>query len=181
MDKDSKNLYVFGYGLAVIIPFLMYWHSLHLGFSWAKLGLLLAIFITILFIVSKIAPLRPIYNLWIVVVQIGVILAKTESGWGVISGFLMVFACSILFLAIIEVQRIRPLFDIWMKVAHFIGTVITGVILTITYYTMFTFCAILLKILGKDLLHRKIDSNASSYWILRKESDFDKERCTKQF
>ena len=58
-------------------------------------------------------------------------------------------------------------YKIWVKFGEVIGGVISKVIMIILFYGMFTPIAFVLKLLGKDLLNKKIDKNVSSYWIDR--------------
>lgn len=55
----------------------------------------------------------------------------------------------------------------WVKIGDFIGGVISKIILLILFYAMFTPISLVLKILRKDLLHKKIDKKSPSYWIKR--------------
>ena len=47
--------------------------------------------------------------------------------------------------------------------------------LVIAFYLIFTPIAILLRLFGRDLLNKKINKNAPSYWIQRKKNVFSKE------
>lgn len=58
-------------------------------------------------------------------------------------------------------------YKIWVKVGEFIGGIISKAIMVILFYGMFTPIAIILRLLGKDLLGKKLDKNSSSYWIER--------------
>src|SRR3989338_11167236 len=100
MDKEKKNLLVFGYGLAVIIAFFVWRHGAKLGFdlfSWIWLG---------------------------------------------VAAFL---AC----LTAIDHQRLRPFYAKWMIGAHFIGMIITTVILSLLFYIVFGIAGIVLRIIRK--------------------------------
>lgn len=52
----------------------------------------------------------------------------------------------------------------WMKFAEKLGTVMTFLIMFITFYCVFMPIGILLRIIGKDLLQRKLNPNATTYW-----------------
>jgi len=55
----------------------------------------------------------------------------------------------------------------WVWFGEIIGGVISKVIMMILFYGMFTPIAFVLKLLGKDLLNKKIDKNASTHWVTR--------------
>ena len=56
-----------------------------------------------------------------------------------------------------------------------ISRAISIISLVIVFYLIFTPVAILLRLFGRDLLNKKIDKCASSYWIKRKDNIFSKE------
>ena len=58
-------------------------------------------------------------------------------------------------------------YKIWVKFGELIGGVISKIILLILFYGLFTPISIVLKILRKDLLHKKLDKNIESYWLKR--------------
>jgi len=58
-------------------------------------------------------------------------------------------------------------YKVWVKFGELIGGVISKIILLILFYGLFTPISIGLKILRKDLLHKKLDKKCQSYWINR--------------
>ena len=58
-------------------------------------------------------------------------------------------------------------YKVWVKFGEMIGGVISKIILLILFYGLFTPISIVLKILRKDLLHKKLDKKCQSYWINR--------------
>ena len=69
----------------------------------------------------------------------------------------------------------------WLKIAHFIGQVITAIILTVAYYLVITPSAFIKRLFGGKPLPIKPDHNASSYWVDRSESAQPRERFVKRF
>lgn len=88
--------------------------------------------------------------------------------WGALSSFLFP-------------PLVRPVHWFLTKVARALGWFNTRLILIVMFYALFTPIGLLLRILGKDLLNRKIDPDAPSYWIAREEEEFDPTRYEKQF
>jgi len=74
-----------------------------------------------------------------------------------------------------------PVYDIWMKVSHFIGSIITIITLTLGYYLIITPFALLKRVFGGRPLPMKPDTNTSTYWVARKEPAQPKERFKKRF
>ncbi|MEA3455891.1 MAG: SxtJ family membrane protein [Campylobacterota bacterium] len=76
---------------------------------------------------------------------------------------------SLLFVAIsiIKPELLTRFYHLWTKIGGFIGGIISKVILFILYFGVFTPVSFVLKLLGKDLLDKKIDKSQKSYWIER--------------
>lgn len=55
----------------------------------------------------------------------------------------------------------------WIKFGDFTSEIIAKIIIAILFYVVFTPVSIILKLLNKDLLNKKIDKNAKTYWIER--------------
>ncbi len=70
----------------------------------------------------------------------------------------------------------RPIYNGWLKIAHFIGKIITVSILTLSYYIVITPAALLKRVFGGRPLPLKPDPDADSYWVIRKEPVQPKER-----
>jgi hypothetical protein len=73
----------------------------------------------------------------------------------------------------ISTANIRPLFllgfyNLWTKIGDVIGGIISKIIMFILYFGLFTPISIVLKLLGKDLLDKKVEKSRNSYWIERK-------------
>ena len=78
-------------------------------------------------------------------------------------------------------NQLRPVFVSWLKVAHYIGKIITALVLTIAYYLVITPAALIKRIFGGTPLPIKPDRNVSSYWVTRKEAAQPKEQFSKRF
>lgn len=75
----------------------------------------------------------------------------------------------------------RPLYRAWMAFAVVMGFVMTRVILTIIYYGMFTPIALIMKLLRKDLLHERIDTQAGTYWVKRERKTYEPQSSERMF
>ncbi|MEZ4703112.1 MAG: SxtJ family membrane protein [Rhodothermales bacterium] len=60
---------------------------------------------------------------------------------------------------------LRPVERYWMKLAHYLSIVSTFLILSVVFFAVLTPLNLVLRLLGKDLLHLKRSPTAASYWI----------------
>ncbi|MBZ0165600.1 MAG: hypothetical protein K8I00_02255 [Candidatus Omnitrophica bacterium] len=187
MNKDKQNLYVFGYGISLIIPFILLFrrvspvHFSHVNKGWRILAFLV-LFALLLWVLTRIKDLKPVCNIWILAVQAAVLSVLWEGG-GIhfVSFFLMAGAIIFFIYTLIDVEQLRPVYDGWMWMAQKINLVMTTLVLGIMYYGVFTPVALFFRAVGKDHLEQGIDSQAESYWIQRPKKKFNPEQYTKQF
>ena len=78
-------------------------------------------------------------------------------------------------------SRLRPVYMAWLKAAHFIGSVITTLMLAIAYYLVITPMALIKRTFGGLPLPVKPDKEALSYWVTRDEPVQPKERFIKRY
>ena len=77
---------------------------------------------------------------------------------------------------------LMPLHKVWMTFSIIMGWLMTRVILFVLFFLILTPTALLLRLLGKDLLNMKFDRNFSqSYWLARNADQSQKPDYTKQF
>jgi hypothetical protein len=74
----------------------------------------------------------------------------------------------------------RRLYVGWMLAAVPIGWTLTHLILGLIYYLVLTPIGLLMRLVGKDPMRRRLERDASSYWIERDEAA-SSERYFKQF
>jgi len=81
------------------------------------------------------------------------------------------FIVSLLFVTIsfIKPELLTQFYHLWTKLGGFIGGIISKVMLFILYFGVFTPVSFVLKLLGKDLLDKKIERSQKSYWIEREK------------
>jgi hypothetical protein len=82
---------------------------------------------------------------------------------------------------ILAPSQLKPVHTAWLKIAHFIGKIVTTFILALTYYMVITPAALIKRLFGGRPLPVKPDKNASSYWVARTEPAQPKERFLKRF
>jgi len=92
-------------------------------------------------------------------------------------GFLSILGCGFILMP----TRLRPVYDGWLKIAHFIGKIVTTLVLTLMYYLVITPAALLKRLFGGRPLPVKPDKEALSYWVTRTEPAQPKERFIKRY
>ncbi len=72
-----------------------------------------------------------------------------------------------------KIYRQTKIYENWIKVGDFLGKINGFLISFILFYGIFTPFAIVLRWLKKDLLHKKLNSSATTYFIDRKTQPGD--------
>ncbi len=77
-------------------------------------------------------------------------------------------------------QALRPLYLLLNAIAFPIGLVLSHVIMGVLYYVLLTPIGLIFRLVGRDVLHRKADPGAPSYWVRRRKVS-DMKRYFNQF
>jgi len=85
-----------------------------------------------------------------------------DHGWPSWPWFLAVI---LLTLGLLAPGALGPLYRVWMKFGHLMGRVNTAIILSVVFFLLFTPVALIMKLLQRDVLHRKLDPDAESYRV----------------
>jgi len=96
-------------------------------------------------------------------------------------GVLLALAAGFTVWTSVNLDSLEPFYKVWMKVARLIGEVISTVVLSICFYLLFGITGIIFRLLGKDLLDRKLDPARESYWHKIERKEFDPKNYLKQF
>ena len=120
-------------------------------------------------------------------------------GWGLTGFFLVIGALKLVFsgeyvlhwqliaalttavLNIVFPQAIFPVYKLALFLAKGLGWVNTRLLLGIIYFLVFTPIAIVFRIMGKDLLDRKIDRQVTTYWKYRDRGKFNPASVENQY
>lgn len=70
-------------------------------------------------------------------------------------------------LALLRPAWLAPLNRLWMKLGLLLFKIVNPVVMALMFFVVVTPIGLLLRICKKDILRRKIDRGASSYWIAR--------------
>ena len=72
--------------------------------------------------------------------------------------------------AVVSPVILKPVYIIWMRFAFILSWINTRLLLLLIFYLVFTPISLILKLLGKDMLERKIDKQSASYWHHRESA-----------
>jgi len=102
--------------------------------------------------------------------------------WRDSSGPITVACIGVVFLitGLVRPKLLRPLYKPWMSLALVLGFIMTRVLLTVIYVLLFIPTGLLMRVFGKDPLRRKLDPDASTYWI-PKQFDADASERLKRY
>jgi len=179
-QKEKENLVTFGYGLALIIPFII---ALQAVKEHLNVLIVFLAFISILIIISKIYSNRILFFVSLLMVNMGVVVKGLYQGHSFLSIFFLLIAFAFFLLTYNNrLDLVRPIYDKWMKGAHFIGGIIFGTLLSVIFYVVFGSVGIFLRVIRKDLLNEKIEPHKKSYWIKKDLSESqNREGYNRQF
>jgi hypothetical protein len=77
--------------------------------------------------------------------------------------------------------RLAPLNRAWTQLGLVLFRVVNPVVLGVIYLTTIVPIGSLLRLMGRDLLDRKFDRQAASYWVMREPPGPPPETMTRQF
>jgi hypothetical protein len=69
---------------------------------------------------------------------------------------------------------------LWVQLGLLLGKVVNPIVTGLLFYVVFTPCGLILRLMGKDLLHLHRELEAKTYWIPR-TADEDLSNMTNQF
>jgi Saxitoxin biosynthesis operon protein SxtJ len=70
--------------------------------------------------------------------------------------------------ALVRPQLLGPANRLWLRLGLLMQRLVTPAVMALVFYSTVTPVALVLRLLGKDLLSLQIDRTASTYWIERR-------------
>lgn len=92
----------------------------------------------------------------------GALFVWRDKPWGI---YTLYAAGAFLALGLVAPNLLGPIEKAWMALARVLQTVMTAVILTLTFFLVMTPMGLLVRLTGKDLLGVKGDPEIESYWV----------------
>jgi len=68
---------------------------------------------------------------------------------------------------------LKPIYVVWMKLSHILGWINTKILLSIVFYLIFLPIGMIMRLFGKDPMHRKLEKNVTTYRIKSKQPSVD--------
>ncbi len=78
-------------------------------------------------------------------------------------------AAVLLLLAFLAPKTLTIPNKLWFKFGIALGAIIAPIVMTLLYFIAVAPIGLIFRVMGKDLLQQKFDSNAQTYWIKRDE------------
>ncbi len=94
---------------------------------------------------------------------------------------LLIVAVPLLVLGLVYPKILAPLNKAWTKLGLVMFKVVNPVIMFAVYILTIVPIGLMMKVMGKDPLHLKLDKSAKSYWIERDPAGPSPESMKKQF
>ena len=100
-----------------------------------------------------------------------------------VAAWILLLAAAAVLLITYSVKRdfVIKFYHIWMKGVSAIGIVVTGFLMTLIFYLVFSPVGLFLRLIRKDILNLNKDEGINTYWIDRPERPFEKSNYEKQF
>jgi len=187
-NQQDKNLLVFGYGIAFIVPYILAFRMLPEKPHFIVIILTLFLFLFILNAIERPRMKFVYHGLLIFIYSLNVLFGFQCFNKG--SFFLFGGIWSALLLALsgtcfVITKRkpniLKPIFNLWMRAARFVGEAFSVIILAGVFYLLFAPIGIFLRIIKKDFLDQKIEPEKKSYWRMVDGQELDKNQYLKQF
>jgi hypothetical protein len=178
MNNKQDSVVVFGYGLAMFIPFFLMLHGMEHKLGFIRFVICVGLVLTV---IAKVQQFKPIY--FVVLIGIYAVLAHQLQTNGMTTSAVIWISLAVILLTLASArpQILIPVYDLWMKGAHAIGTMLTGLLLVVIYYSLFTIAGMALRLLRKDLLDRGLQPDRETYWHVRPPQPFEQKNYQRQF
>ena len=72
-------------------------------------------------------------------------------------------------IGLVAPAMMRPVYIGWIVAAFPIGWTISHLVLAVVFYLVVTPIGLMMRLCGRDPVHRRFDRTAKSYWLLRTE------------
>lgn len=83
--------------------------------------------------------------------------------------YLAAFAFIVAVISIVKPSVFGPFHNLWINLGLVLSVVITPLVMGLTYFLLMVPLGLLINVFKRDLVGKKIDKEADSYWITREE------------
>ena len=102
-------------------------------------------------------------------------------GGGALRLWALAVAGVILVIAIAAPKILQPANRLWMRFGQLLHRIVTPVILAFVFISTVMPTALVMRLMGKDPMHRKFEPQSSSYWIKRQACEPAPDTMKNQF
>ena len=74
-----------------------------------------------------------------------------------------------LILGLLNSKLLTPFYNLWIKLGTLLGRIVSPIVMFLVYFVFITPLAVIIRLLGKDLLRTKFNK-LPSYWIKREKN-----------
>ena len=100
---------------------------------------------------------------------------------GAVRFWAIVLAIVFALLAIVAPRALTPMEAAWQKLGLLLHHVTNPIFMALIFWLAFVPTALVLRLVGKELLPMKRDAAATSYWIVRAEPGISADSMSRQF
>ena len=93
----------------------------------------------------------------------------------------LVLAAAFLVLALIRPSLLSPLNRLWLSLGAVLHRIVNPLVMGLMFFAVITPTALILRLMGKDLLHRRFSPDEGSYWIPREPPGPEPQSMRNQF
>ena len=90
-------------------------------------------------------------------------------------------AVAFLLVALIRPGLLSPLNRLWFLFGLLLHKIVTPIVMGLIFFLTVTPTGLIMRLMGKDLLHRRLDPKAKTYWIERQPPGPDPQSMRNQF
>lgn len=96
------------------------------------------------------------------------------AAWPMLSGgsprpWALAVALIFVALALLRPAVLAPLNKLWFRFGLLLGKIAAPVVMSLVFFLTVLPTGIVMRLLGKDLLNRKLDRSAPTYWVKRED------------
>ena len=81
----------------------------------------------------------------------------------------IVISLIFLILSLMNSKLLTPLNQLWTRFGLLLGNIVAPIVMGLVFFLVVTPIGIVMRIMGKDLIRKKLNKNNKSYWIKREK------------
>jgi hypothetical protein len=93
----------------------------------------------------------------------------------------LVLGAVFLVLALMRPSLLSPLNRLWLGFGAVLHRIVNPLVMGLMFFAVITPTALILRLMGKDLLHRRFSPDSKSYWIPREPPGPEPQSMSNQF